>query len=72
VYSRKDILNKAEYYRNEGDTDTAGMLEHLAQLKFSFIPQLITKMEDVGFTWSGEHKFPHFAKAPKPCTHTSE
>ena len=71
MYTKKEILGKAEYHRQQGDIETAGMLEHLAQLKFSYIPQLIEKMESAGFTWHGEHKFPHFAKAPKPCTHTS-
>lgn len=69
MYTKKELLKRGEELRVLGDTETAGMLEHLAQLKFSYIPQLLQKMEEAGFTWSTEHKFPHFAKAPKPCVH---
>lgn len=72
MYTKSQLLKRAEELRNKDDLETAGMLEHLAQLKFSYIPQLLKKMEDIGFTWSTEHKFPHFAKSNKPCTHDNK
>lgn len=72
MYESKDLIRKAEQLRKDGDLEAAGMIEHLNQLKFNYIPQLHKKMEDVGFSWWTKEKFPHmvkYAKPVEPCKH---
>jgi hypothetical protein len=72
MYTSKEITNKSEEFRKAGDLEAAGMLLHLNQLKFSYIPQLHKKMESVGFSWWTEERFPHMVKYVKPvepCKH---
>jgi hypothetical protein len=66
MYPSKDILKAAQQQRTTGDLEIAGMLEHLNQLKYSYIPQLLKQMESKGFYWDTDHNFPHMVKH-KPC-----
>lgn len=66
MYTSKQLIKKAEEFRQAGDIETAGMLEHLNQLTSSYIPQLHKKMKEVGFSWWTEHYFPHMNKYTKP------
>ena len=75
MYSSKDLIKKAEEFRKEGNLEVAGMLEHLNQLKFSYIPQLHEKMSKVVFAWWTEEKFPHMIKYTppvEPCKHNND
>lgn len=71
MYPSKDILKAAQQQRTTGDTEIAGMLEHLNQLKYSYIPQLLKQMESKGFYWDVDNNFPHMVKH-KPCAAHSE
>lgn len=66
MYTSKELIKKAEELRTTGSVDVAGMLEHLNQLKYSYIPQLLKQMESKGFYWETDHNFPHMIKH-KPC-----
>jgi hypothetical protein len=57
MYSSRDLIKRAEEFRKAGDIEMAGMLEHLNQLKFSYIPQLHKKMESVGFSCGRKKDF---------------
>jgi len=75
MYTPRDLIKRAEEFRKAGDIEMAGMLEHLNQLKFSYIPQLHKKMESVGFSWWTEERFPHMIKYTKPvepCKHVED
>ena len=58
----------SEEFRQSGDIETAGMLEHLNQLRNSYIPQLHKKMQEVGFSWWTDEKFPHMVKYVPPIS----
>lgn len=72
MYSSKQLIKKAEEFRQAGDIETAGMLEHLNQLTSSYIPQLHKKMKEVGFSWWTEHYFPHMNSYTKPVETVTE
>lgn len=72
MYTSKELIKKAQDLRVSGDTEAAGMIEHLNQLETSYIPQLIKVMKDKGFYWDVNYNFPHMVKYKKPCTHNIE
>lgn len=72
MYTSRELIKKAEEFRVAGDIEVAGMIEHLNQLKYSYIPQLLKAMESKGFYWNVPHNFPHMIKYKSkdaPCTH---
>ena len=64
----KEINQKAKHHRELGDLETAGMLEHLYQLKTSWIPQVTKALESGGYTFvqnAGGGIQPHTIRPPK-------
>jgi hypothetical protein len=55
---KKEILRRARLARSENDKELAGILEDYARLKYSYIPQLLSKFDPP----SGGKFFPHMSK----------
>ena len=72
MYTSRELIKKAEEFRQSGDIEMAGMLEHLNQLRNSYIPQLHKKMDEIGFSWWTQERFPHmvrYVRPIEPCKH---
>ncbi len=62
MYTRKELNIAARKHRENNDFETSGMIEHLIQLKFHYIPQILEYLEPIK---EGNKYFPHMLKLKK-------